>query len=90
MEKQKKFGFISNFIYALNMEKKSNLMLLVITLIKPIADIVCTLLRSYTPKYVLSFMEQNLPVNKIITYTVNNLSYRLYIQYYWKHLLQWF
>ena len=52
MEKQKKFGFISNFIYALNMEKKSNLMLLVITLIKPIADIVCTLLRSYTPKYV--------------------------------------
>ena len=70
MEKQKKYGFISNFIYALNMEKKSNLMLLAITLIKPIADIVCTLLRSYTPKYVLSFMEQNLLVNKIITYTV--------------------
>ena len=70
MEKQKKYGFISNFIYALNIERKSNLRLLAITLIKPIADIICTLLWTYTPKYVLSFIENNLPIDKIITYTI--------------------
>lgn len=70
MEKQKKYGFINNFIYALNIERKSNLRLLAITLIKPVADIVCTLLWSYAPKYVLSFIENNLPIDKIITYTI--------------------
>ena len=38
MEKQKTYGFLNNFIYALNIERKSNLRLLAITLIKPIGD----------------------------------------------------
>lgn len=67
---KKKYGFINNFLYALNIERKSNLWLLAITLIKPVADIVCTLLWSYAPKYVLSFIENNLPIDKIITYTI--------------------
>lgn len=70
MEKQKTYGFLNNFIYALNIERKSNLRLLAITLIKPIGDIVGTLLNSYAPKYVLSFIEDDLPFNTIIMYTV--------------------
>lgn len=70
MEKQKTYGFLNNFIYALNIERKSNLKLLAITLIKPIGDIVGTLLNSYAPKYVLSFIEDDLPFNTIIIYTV--------------------
>lgn len=70
MEKQKEHGFFNNFIYALNIERKSNLKLLAITLIKPIGDIVGTLLNSYAPKYVLSFIEDDLPFNTIIMYTV--------------------
>ena len=70
MEKQKEHGFFNNFIYALNIERKSNLRLLAITLIKPIGDIVGTLLNSYAPKYVLSFIEDDLPFNTIIMYTV--------------------
>lgn len=70
MEKQKEYGFFNNFIYALNIERKSNLKLLAITLIKPIGDIVGTLLNSYAPKYVLSFIEDDLPFNTIIMYTV--------------------
>lgn len=70
MEKQKTYGFLNNFIYALNIERKSNLKLLAITLIKPIGDIVGTLLNSYAPKYVLSFIEDDLPFNTIIMYTV--------------------
>lgn len=70
MEKQKTYGFLNNFIYALNVERKSNLRLLAITLIKPIGDIVGTLLNSYAPKYVLSFIEDDLPFNTIIMYTV--------------------
>lgn len=70
MEKQKTYGFLNNFIYALNIERKSNLRLLSITLIKPIGDIVGTLLNSYAPKYVLSFIEDDLPFNTIIMYTV--------------------
>lgn len=68
--KQKTYGFLNNFIYALNIERKSNLRLLAITLIKPIGDIVGTLLNSYAPKYVLSFIEDDLPFNTIIMYTV--------------------
>lgn len=70
MEKQKTYGFLNNFIYALNIERKSNLRLLAITLINPIGDIVGTLLNSYAPKYVLSFIEDDLPFNTIIMYTV--------------------
>lgn len=70
MEKQKTYGFLNNFIYVLNIERKSNLRLLAITLIKPIGDIVGTLLNSYAPKYVLSFIEDDLPFNTIIMYTV--------------------
>lgn len=70
MEKQKTYGFLNNFIYALNIERKGNLRLLAITLIKPIGDIVGTLLNSYAPKYVLSFIEDDLPFNTIIMYTV--------------------
>lgn len=70
MEKQKTYGFLNNFIYALNIERNSNLRLLAITLIKPIGDIVGTLLNSYAPKYVLSFIEDDLPFNTIIMYTV--------------------
>lgn len=70
MEKQKTYGFLNNFIYALNIERKSNIRLLAITLIKPIGDIVGTLLNSYAPKYVLSFIEDDLPFNTIIMYTV--------------------
>ena len=70
MEKQKTYGFLNNFIYALNIERKSNLRLLAITLIKPIGDIVGTLLNSYAPKYVLSFIEDDLLFNTIIMYTV--------------------
>ena len=67
---EKTYGFLNNFIYALNIERKSNLRLLAITLIKPIGDIVGTLLNSYAPKYVLSFIEDDLPFNTIIMYTV--------------------
>lgn len=70
MEKQKTYGFLNNFIYALNIERKSNLRLLAITLIKPIGDIVGTLLNSYAPKYVLSFIENDLPLKTIIIYTI--------------------
>ena len=70
MEKQKTYGFLNNFIYALNIERKSNLRLLAITLFKPIGYIVGTLLNSYSPKYVLSFIEDDLPFNTIIMYTV--------------------
>ena len=70
MKKQKEYSFLNNFIYALNIERKSNLRLLAITLIKPIGDIVGTLLNSYAPKYVLSFIEDDLPFNTIIMYTV--------------------
>lgn len=70
MEKQKTYGFLNNFIYALNIERKSNLRLLAITLINPIGDIVGTLLNSYAPKYVLSFIEDDLLFNTIIMYTV--------------------
>ena len=70
MKKQKESSFLNNFIYALNIERKSNLRLLAITLIKPIGDIVGTLLNSYAPKYVLSFIEDDLPFNTIIMYTV--------------------
>ena len=70
MEKQKTYGFLNNFIYALNIERKSNLRLRAITLIKPIGDIVGTLLNSYAPKYVLSFIEDDLLFNTIIMYTV--------------------
>ena len=70
MEKQKTYGFLNNFVYALNIERKSNLRLLAITLIKPIGDIVGTLLNSYAPKYVLSFIEDDLLFNTIIMYTV--------------------
>lgn len=70
MEKQKTYGFLNNFIYALNIERKSNLRLLAITLIKPIGDIVGTLLNSYAPKYVLSFIEDDLLFSTIIMYTV--------------------
>lgn len=70
MEKQKTYVFLNNFIYALNIERKSNLRLLAITLIKPIGDIVGTLLNSYAPKYVLSFIEDDLLFNTIIMYTV--------------------
>ena len=59
MEKQKTYGFLNNFIYALNIERKSNLRLLAITLIKTIGDILGTLLNSYSPKYVLSFIEND-------------------------------
>lgn len=70
MEKQKKYGFINNFIYALGIERKSNLRLLAITLIKPIGDIVRTLTWTYTPKFVLSFIENDLPLDKIICYII--------------------
>lgn len=70
MEQEKKYGFINNFIYALNIERKSNLRLLAITLIKPIGDIAGTLLWTYTPKYVLSFIENNWPLDKIIGYII--------------------
>ena len=40
MEKQRTYGFISNFIYALNIARKSNLKLLAVVLIKPVANIV--------------------------------------------------
>lgn len=70
MEKQKKYGFINNFIYALNIERKSNLRLLAITLIKPIGDIVRTLMWTYAPKFVLSFIENDLPLDKIIGYII--------------------
>lgn len=70
MEKQKTYGFFSNYIYALKTAKKSNMALLAIILIKPIGDIICTLLWSYTPKYVLSFIENNLALDKIIGYII--------------------
>lgn len=70
MGKQKKYRFINNFIYALNIERKSNLRLLAITLIKPIGDIVRTLMWTYTPKFVLSFIENDLPLDKIVGYII--------------------
>ena len=70
MGKQKTYGFFDNFIYALNIERKSNLRLLAITLIKPIGDIVRTLMWTYAPKFILSFIENDLPLDKIITYTI--------------------
>ena len=66
MKEQKKYRFLNNFIYALNISRKSNLKLLEIILIKPVADIVCKLLWSYAPKFVLSYIENNLAIDKII------------------------
>ena len=66
MEKQRTYGFISNFIYALNIARKSNLKLLAVVLIKPVANIVTKLLWAYAPKFVLSYIENNLTIDKII------------------------
>lgn len=66
MEKQRTYGFISNFIYALNIARKSNLKLLAVVLIKPVANIVTKLLWAYAPKFVLSYIENNLAIDKII------------------------
>lgn len=66
MEKEKKYGFLNNFIYALNIAKKSNKKLLAVILIKPIANIVTKLMWAYSPKFVLSFIERNLELNTII------------------------
>lgn len=66
MEKQKTYGFLNNFIYALNIAGKSNLKLLAVILIRPMANIVGKLLWSYAPKFVLSYIENNLPIDKII------------------------
>lgn len=66
MEKEKTYGFLNNFIYALDIAKKSNKKLLAVILIKPIANIVTKLMWAYSPKLVLSFIEQNLELNKII------------------------
>ncbi|MBS5620728.1 ABC transporter ATP-binding protein [Eubacterium sp.] len=66
MEKEKTYGFLNNFIYALHIAKKSNKKLLAVILIKPIANIVIKLMWAYSPKFVLSFIENNLELNKII------------------------
>lgn len=47
MEKQKTYVFFNNFIYALNIARKSNLKLLAVVLIKPVANIVTKLLWAY-------------------------------------------
>lgn len=66
MEKEKTYGFLNNFIYALHIAKKSNKKLLAVILIKPIANIAIKLMWAYSPKFVLSFIENNLELNKII------------------------
>lgn len=66
MEKEKKYVFLNNFMYALQIAKKSNKKLLAVILIKPMANIVTKLMWAYSPKLVLSFIEQNLELNKII------------------------
>ena len=66
MEKQKTYGFINNYLYVLNIARKSNLKLLAVVLIRPIANIINTLLWSYAPKFVLSYIENNLDIDKII------------------------
>lgn len=66
MEKEKTYSFLNNFIYALNVAKKSNKKLLAVILIKPIANIVTKLMWAYSPKFVLSFIERNLELNAII------------------------
>ena len=60
MEKEKTYGFLNNFMYALQIAKKSNKKLLAVILIKPMANIVTKLMWAYSPKLVLSFIEQNL------------------------------
>ena len=74
MEKQKKYGFINNYIYALNIARKSNFKLLAVILIRPMANIINTLLWSYAPKFVLSYIENNLDVSLIldIIFTTSN------------------
>ena len=47
MEKEKTYGFLNNFIYALHIAKKSNKKLLAVILIKPIANIVIKLMWAY-------------------------------------------
>ena len=64
MEKQKTYGFLNNFIYALNIERKSNLRLLAITLIKPIGDIVGTLLNSYAPNMCCHLLRMICPLKQ--------------------------
>ena len=66
MEKQKTYGFINNYLYVLNIARKSNLKLLAVVLIRPIVNIINTLLWSYAPKFVLSYIENNLDIDKII------------------------
>lgn len=66
MEKQKVYSFFNNITYTLTIAGKSNLKLLVVILINPMANIVCKLLWSYAPKFVLSYIEDNLSIEKII------------------------
>lgn len=66
MEKEKTYGFLNNFIYALHIAKKSNKKLLAVILIKPIANIVTKLMWAYSPKFVLAYIENNLELNRII------------------------
>ena len=70
MEQIKKYSFISNIIYAINIVEKSNSKLLIIILIRPIANILNTLLWSYTPKYILDYIEDDVCINKIVHYII--------------------
>ena len=66
MEKEKTYGFLNNFIYALHIAKKSNRKLFAVILIKPVSNIITKLLWAYSPKLVLSYIENNLDLNRII------------------------
>lgn len=66
MEKEKTYSFWNNFIYALHIAKKSNKKLFAVILIKPVANISAKLMWTYSPKFVLSYIENNLELNRII------------------------
>ncbi len=70
MEQIRKYSFISNIIYAIKIVEKSNSKLLIIILIRPIANILNTLLWSYTPKYILVYIEDDVCINKIVYYII--------------------
>ncbi len=66
MEKQKNYGFFSNYIYVLKMAAKSKKTMLVVTFLLGATGIFGQLLGVYTPKIILSLIENHSPMKTFI------------------------
>ena len=70
MQEQKNHGFISNYLYTMKMAKKSNVTIFVVIIMIGIVSFSLELLEVYTPKIILSLVEEKSTVNKFIMYVV--------------------